>query len=345
MLRYLVLSISAVFTISLCAFAAENPPAPTAAPAPAPQEPAPAAEPAPAPAPAEPTPAPAPTTPEWTLEKFNALADSTSRKMNMSQGTFESVQKRKEPAIARIEKYLAGHFGTADARVLDAFRALPREYFHYNYEGKYSTAASAYETDAKPWGIGYGSALSDYLGQAYMTQLSNPQPTDVVLEIGTGSGFQSSLLSRLTKEVYTIEIIKPLGESVAGIIKAGGYDNVQQRVGDGYYGWPEVEGGFDIIMVTCAALYVPPALLEQLKPGTGRLIIPVGPAIRGKQILYVYTKDADGKVRSKRDVGVYFIPMTGAMQEKPKPGAAPEKPKAAPAPEAATPAATPAATQ
>lgn len=336
MLRYIVLSISSILIVSLCAFATENPPAPT--PAPAPQEPAPAAEPAPLPAPTEAAPAPAAT--EWTLEKFNALAEATGRKMTMTQGTFDSVQKRKEPAIARIEKYLAGHFGTADTRVLDAFRTLPREYFHYNYEGKYSTAASTYETDAKPWGIGYGSALSDYLGQAYMTQLSNPQPTDVVLEIGTGSGFQSSLLSRLTKEVYTIEIIKPLGEAVAGIIKAGGYDNVQQRVGDGYYGWPEVEGGFDIIMVTCAALYVPPALLEQLKPGTGRLIIPVGPAIRGKQILYVYTKDADGKVRSKRDVGVYFIPMTGAMQEKPKPGATPEKPKEAPAQEAATPAAT-----
>ena len=257
---------------------------------------------------------------EWTFERYNALAEATGRKMTMSQGTFDSVQKRKGPAIARIEKYLASHFGAADARVVEAFRTLPREYFHYNYEGKYSTAASAYETDAKPWGIGYGSALSDYLGQAYMTQLSNPQPDDVVLEIGTGSGYQSSLLSRLVKEVYTIEIIKPLGEAVAEAIKAGGYDNVHQKVGDGYYGWPEVEGGFDIIMVTCAALYVPPALLEQLKPGTGRLIIPVGPAIKGKQILYVYTKDAEGKVHSKRDVGVYFIPMTGAMQEKPKPG-------------------------
>lgn len=238
--------------------------------------------------------------------------------MTMSKETFDALQKRKESAVTRIDKYLAGHFGKTDPRVLEAFRALPREYFHYNYEGKYSTAASAYEVDAKPWGIGYGSALSDYLGQAYMTQLSNPQPTDTVLEIGTGSGFQSSLLSKLTKEVYTIEIIKPLGEAVADVITKGGYSNVHQKVGDGYYGWPEVSGGFDIIMVTCAALYVPPALLEQLKPG-GRLIIPVGPAIRGKQILYVYTKDAESKVHSKRDVGVYFIPMTGAMQEKPKP--------------------------
>ena len=238
--------------------------------------------------------------------------------MKLSEDSFNSVQKRKEKAIKAIETYLTQRLGKADPDVLRAFAEIPREYFHYNYEGKYSSAGGAYETDAKPWGIGYGSALSDYLGQAYMTQLSEPDADDVVLEIGTGSGFQSALLSRIVKEVYTIEIIEPLGNAVAKILKDIGYDTVHQKVGDGYYGWPEVEGGFDIIMVTCAALYVPPALLEQLKPG-GKLIIPVGPAMRGKQVLYVYTKDAEGKVHSKRDVGIYFIPMTGAMQEKPKP--------------------------
>lgn len=316
--------VPATFFISVALLVVSSTPAP-AENKPAAQQPPSSTAPNQPPAPtASQTPATAQTVsaepPVWTYERYSELVQTTGRKMAMSKDTFDAIQKRKEPTITRIEKYLAGHFGQADPRVLDAFRALPREYFHYNYEGKYSTAASAYETDAKPWGIGYGSALSDYLGQAYMTQLSNPQPDDIVLEIGTGSGFQSSLLSRLTKEVYTIEIIKPLGEAVAGVIKAGGYDNVHQKVGDGYYGWPEVQGGFDIIMVTCAALYVPPALIEQLKPGSGRLIIPVGPAIKGKQILYVYTKDADGKVHSKRDVGVYFVPMTGAVQEKPKPG-------------------------
>jgi protein-L-isoaspartate(D-aspartate) O-methyltransferase len=255
--------------------------------------------------------------PSWTFERYTELVQATGRKMTMTQGTFDAVQKRRDTALSRIENYLAGKFGEADKDVMAAFAALPREYFHYNYEGNYSTAGSAYEADAKPWGVGYGSALSDYLGQAYMTQLSKPKSTDVVLEIGTGSGFQSALLAKIVKEAYTIEIIEPLGKAVDAALKAGGYTNVQQRVGDGFFGWPEVQGGFDIIMVTCAAQYVPPALIEQLKPG-GRLIIPVGPAMKGKQTLFVYSKDEQGKVHSKRDVGVYFIPMVGAIQKTPK---------------------------
>ena len=97
-----------------------------------------------------------------------------------------------------------------------------------------------------------------------------------------------------------------------------GYDNVQTRVGDGYYGWPEVEGGFDIIIVTCAAQYAPPDLLKQLKP-SGRMVIPIGQPFKRGQILYIYTKDAAGKVHSRRDVGVYFIPMTGVMSKTPAP--------------------------
>lgn len=307
--------VAASFLAGLPASAQDTQPA---APLAAPAETASAAAPA---APSEPAPVAAPQTapaPEWTYARYNELVEKTGRSMKMSEDSFNAVQKRKGKAIKAIETYLTGKLGKADPEVLRAFGEIPREYFHYNYEGKYSSASGAYETEAKPWGIGYGSALSDYLGQAYMTQLSEPDAGDVVLEIGTGSGFQSALLSRIVKEVYTIEIIEPLGNAVAKILKDIGYDTVHQKVGDGYYGWPEVEGGFDIIMVTCAALYVPPALLEQLKPG-GKLIIPVGPAMRGKQVLYVYTKDADGKVHSKRDVGIYFIPMTGAMQEKPKP--------------------------
>ncbi len=235
----------------------------------------------------------------------------------MSEDAFNAIQKRKEKALKTIETYLAGKFGEADPAVLKAFEEVPREYFHYNYQGNFSTASSAYEADAKPWGVGYGSALSDYLGQAYMTQLADPDPDDVVLEIGTGSGFQSSLLSRIVKEVYSIEIIEPLGAAVGKVVHSIGYDNVHTKVGDGYYGWPEVQGGFDAIMVTCAALKVPQPLLEQLKPG-GKLIIPVGPPMRGKQVLYVYTKDEEGKIHSRRDVGVYFIPMTGAMLQQTK---------------------------
>jgi protein-L-isoaspartate(D-aspartate) O-methyltransferase len=153
-----------------------------------------------------------------------------------------------------------------------------------------------------------------------MTQIAKPKATDITLEIGTGSGFQIALLSRMVAQAYSIEIIEPLGRAVSRIFAPLGYDNVHTKVGDGYYGWPEVEGGFDIIIVTCAAQYAPPELFKQMKPG-GRMIIPIGQPFKKGQILYVYTKDAEGKIHSRRDVGVYFIPMTGAMMKTPAPKA------------------------
>jgi protein-L-isoaspartate(D-aspartate) O-methyltransferase len=151
-----------------------------------------------------------------------------------------------------------------------------------------------------------------------MTQVCKPTPADTTLEIGTGSGFQSSLLSRIVKKSYSIEIIEPLGNAVSKIFAPLGYTNVETRVGDGYFGWPEVKDGFDVIIVTCAAQYAPPDLFKQLKPG-GRMLIPIGQPFKRGQILYVYTKDEDGKVRTRKDVGVFFIPMTGAMMNRPKP--------------------------
>ena len=144
--------------------------------------------------------------------------------------------------MKRIEAYLKDHLGTADPAVMAAFQAVPREYFHYEYPDHRATPGDAYEDNPKPWGLGYGSALSDYLGQAYMTQVCKPQPGEVTLEVGTGSGFQSSLLSRIVKTAYSIEIIEPLGKAVGKIFAPIGYNNVHTRVGDGYYGWPEVDG-------------------------------------------------------------------------------------------------------
>jgi protein-L-isoaspartate(D-aspartate) O-methyltransferase len=247
-----------------------------------------------------------------------------------------------------IQRYLAERFTTADPAVLAAFQAVPREYFHYLYDQHRATPGDAYEAEPKPWALGYGSALSDYLGQAYMTQVCKPAPGETTLEIGTGSGFQSSILSRIVAHAYSIEIIEPLGRAVGKIFAPLGYDNIQTRVGDGYYGWPEVADGFDIIIVTCAAQYAPPDLFKQLKPG-GRMIIPIGQPFKRGQILYVYTKDAAGKIHSRRDVGVFFIPMTGAMMKNaPPPPVATQvsvaAPDAAPAsPAAATPPAAPAA--
>jgi protein-L-isoaspartate(D-aspartate) O-methyltransferase len=276
--------------------------------------------------------APARAAEAWTRTAYEEAMARSGRPVNLTDGQFAAIQARKPAAIKRIEDYLKEHLGSADPAVLAAFQAVPREYFHYLYTEHRSTGGDAYEDTPKPWALGYGSALSDYLGQAYMTQVCKPRPEDVTLEIGTGSGFQSALLSRIVSRAYSIEIIEPLGRAVGKIFAPLGYDNVQTRVGDGYYGWPEVAGGFDVIIVTCAAQYAPPDLFKQLKPG-GRMLIPIGQPFKRGQFLYIYTKDAAGKVHSRKDVGVFFIPMTGAMMKNaPPPGAIVAQPPPAPPP-------------
>ncbi len=254
----------------------------------------------------------------WTRTAYEKAMRASGRPVSLTDAQFDAIQHRKPAAMQHIAAYLKQHLGDADPAVMAAFEAVPREYFHYLYEAHRATPGDAYEADPKPWAIGYGSALSDYLGQAYMTQICQPKPGQVTLEIGTGSGFQSALLSRIVAQAYTIEIIEPLGKAVSRIFAPIGYDNVRTKVGDGYYGWPEVKDGFDVIIVTCAARYAPPDLFKQMKPG-GRMIIPIGQPFKRGQVLYVYTKDAQGKIHSRRDMGVYFIPMTGAISRNPPP--------------------------
>jgi protein-L-isoaspartate(D-aspartate) O-methyltransferase len=263
--------------------------------------------------------APIPKTPNgqpWTNAAFETAMAASGRPVNLTDAQFDAIQARKAPAMKLIADYLKMRLGAADPAVLTGFETVPREYYHYIYSEHRSTCGDAYDQPPKPWAIGYGSALSDYLGQAYMTQVCKPGPNDVSLEIGTGSGFQSSLLSRIVKSAYSIEIIEPLGNAVHTIFAPLGYTNITTRVGDGYYGWPEQKDGFDIIIVTCAAQYAPPALFQQLKPG-GRMIIPIGQPFKQGQVLYVYTKDQNGKIHSRRDMGVFFIPMTGTMMKIP----------------------------
>ena len=258
----------------------------------------------------------------WTRQAYETAMRASGRPVSLTDAQFDAIQKRKPAAMLLIETYLKQHLGSADPAVLAAFEAVPREYFHYIYSEHRATPGDAYEKDPKPWGIGWGSALSDYLGQAYMTQVCQPKSGQTTLEVGTGSGFQSALLSRIVAQAYTIEIIEPLGKAVSHIFTPLGYDNVHTKVGDGYYGWPEVSGGFDVIIVTCAAEYAPPDLFKQMKPG-GRMVIPIGQPFKRGQVLYVYTKDAEGKIHSRRDMGVFFIPMTGAIQRTPRPGITP----------------------
>jgi protein-L-isoaspartate(D-aspartate) O-methyltransferase len=258
----------------------------------------------------------------WTRAAFEAAMAASGRPVSVTDAQFDAIQARKPAAMKMIADYLTMRLGAPDPLVLAAFQALPREYYHYNYEYHHSTCGDAYEKPAKPWALGYGSALSDYLGQAYMTQVIKPKPGDISLEIGTGSGFQSSLLSRIVDHAYSIEIIEPLGNAVHKVFAPLGYDNVSSRVGDGFYGWPEVSGGFDIIIVTCAAQYAPPPLFAQLKPG-GRMIIPIGQPFKQGQVFYVFHKDPAGKIHSRRDLGCFFIPMTGTMMKTPAPAATP----------------------
>lgn len=249
---------------------------------------------------------------QWTRADFEKAMAASGRPVTLTDAQFDAIQKRRPIALKRIESYLKERLGSADPEVMRAFSEVPREYYHYVYPEHVAQPSMAYEDTPKPWALGYGSALSDYLGQAYMTQVCQPKAGDTTLEIGTGSGFQSSILSRIVKDAYTIEIIEPLGHAVDKIFEPLGYTNVHGKVGDGYFGWPEVQGGFDVIIVTCAATFVPQDLLKQLKPN-GRMVIPIGQPFKRGQVLYIYTKDADGKVHSKRDVGVFFIPMTGAI--------------------------------
>jgi protein-L-isoaspartate(D-aspartate) O-methyltransferase len=135
-------------------------------------------------------------TPNWNLGRFLQVMKESGRPISMSQASFDAIQARKPAALAQIEAYLKSHLGSADPAVMQAFAELPREYYHYNDEDHVPTPSEAYETNPKPWAIGYGSALSDYLGQAYMSQVCAPKPGDITLEIGTGTHRGEILFNR-----------------------------------------------------------------------------------------------------------------------------------------------------
>ncbi len=159
----------------------------------------------------------------------------------------------------------------------------------------------------RPLPIGYGQTISQPLIVAMMTDLMQVKDGDKILEIGTGSGYQAAILAEITKSVYSIEIIRPLGKEAAERLRSLGYDNVELRIGDGYYGWPEASP-FDAIIVTAAASHVPPPLLKQLKPG-GRMLIPLGTHFM-TQYLMLVEKQMDGSVTSRQILPVRFVPFT-----------------------------------
>jgi len=183
-------------------------------------------------------------------------------------------------------------------RVLEAVGKVPRhEFVPTNLQHE------AYADYPLP--IGHGQTISQPYIVAFMTEQLAPKPTDCVLEIGTGSGYQAAVLAELVKEVYTIEIVEPLAKQAEETLKRLNYKNIKVKAGDGYQGWPEF-APFDTIIVTCAPEQIPEPLVKQLKEG-GRMIIPVGPLYN--QELYLLTK-TNGKVTQKAVLPVRFVPMT-----------------------------------
>jgi protein-L-isoaspartate(D-aspartate) O-methyltransferase len=187
------------------------------------------------------------------------------------------------------------------ARVMNAIDAVPRHRFVPEHE-----LDNAYAN--RPLPIGYGQTISQPYIVALMTELLGPESEDIVLEVGTGSGYQAAVLAELVARVYTIEIVPPLAKSAALRLDRLGYTNVEVRLGDGYHGWPE-HGPFDGIVVTAAANAIPPPLIEQLKPG-GRMLIPVGAPFFAQELI-VLSKDARGKVTTRSVLPVAFVPLTG----------------------------------
>ena len=162
--------------------------------------------------------------------------------------------------------------------------------------------------DNRPLPIGHGQTISQPYIVALMTDLVDPDPGDVVLEIGTGSGYQAAVLAGLVEHVYTIEIVPPLYEEATSRLQKLGYDNVTTRLGDGYYGWEE-HAPYDAIIVTAAAGHVPPPLIRQLKRG-GLMIIPVGDPFTIQRLVLI-EKSFEGEVFSRTVTAVRFVPLTG----------------------------------
>jgi len=190
--------------------------------------------------------------------------------------------------------------GVKDAEVLTALRTVPRHAFVPRSESK-----RAYYDSPLP--IGLGQTISQPYIVAYMTEKLQLDEEDIVLEIGTGSGYQAAVCAEIAAEVYTIEILPRLGEDAAERLTELGYPNVETKVADGYYGWEE-HGPYDAIIVTAAAPEVPRPLVQQLKPG-GRMIIPVGGAY-ATQYLILITKTEEGELRSRSLLPVRFVPLT-----------------------------------
>jgi protein-L-isoaspartate(D-aspartate) O-methyltransferase len=199
-----------------------------------------------------------------------------------------------------VERQIMGR-GVSTPAVLDAMRHVERHFFVPK-----NLRDMAYSDQPLP--IGHGQTISQPYIVALMTELLCVEPADTVLEIGTGSGYQAAVLSRMVSHVYSIEIIETLADKARNLLNELGYENITVKTGDGYLGWPE-HAPFDGIIVTAAPPRIPPPLLEQLAVG-GKMVVPVGDAFQELQVV----ARADTGYRIQKSIPVRFVPMVGKIQ-------------------------------
>jgi len=224
-----------------------------------------------------------------------ALACAQDRQQEMRDDMLDAIRE----SVIRTASYTGK--SELSRKVMEQMGTVPRHEFVIPEQ-----QSRAYLNTALP--ITHGQTISQPLIVALMTDFLDPEPGDVMLEVGTGSGYQAAVLSGLVEQVYSIEIIPGLTEQATAVLKRLGYDNVTTKTGDGYLGWPE-HAPFDGIIVTAAAEEIPPPLVEQLKPGA-KLVIPVEVRFAAQELL-VIEKQADGSTTQKSVLPVRFVPLTG----------------------------------
>jgi len=219
-------------------------------------------------------------------------------------------QKQLLDTIRQEAKFTASYTGRAafDERVMQAMQTVDRRAF-------VSSENKGFAFENSPLPIGHGQTISQPYMVALMTDLVDVTPESVVLEIGTGSGYQAAVLSRLVRQVFTVEKIPELAESARQRLKALGYENVEVRSGSGYHGWKE-KAPFDAIIVTAAATHIPQSLVDQLKPGA-RMVIPIGLPHMYQELMLV-AKGKGGTTHTDSVLGVSFVPLVVGDDEDPR---------------------------
>ncbi len=224
-----------------------------------------------------------------------AIAEDDDRYARQRQAMVDEIAADARRLVRHIDKDSVSDRVMQVMATVPRHRFVPQEQYHAAYENR-------------PLPIGFGQTISQPYIVALMTDLLLPRPDHRVLEIGTGSGYQAAVLAGLVDQVYSIEIIDPLGQRATQTLKDLGYANVTTRIADGYDGWPE-QAPFDSIIVTAAISHIPPPLIRQLKKG-GTMVIPVGTRFQTQQLTLV-RKDLDGKITTRQIIPVIFVPFTG----------------------------------